>query len=53
MQGDTGEPGASVRSAELGLDVAVERHACGPAAGVAVIDLENRFEEAADAAIAR
>ena len=49
MQADAGEPGRGVLSAELGLDVALEQRAGDPAAGVAVIDLEERFEEGATA----
>ena len=39
------EPGRDVLAAELGLDVAVEQGAGDAAAGIAVIDLEDRFEE--------
>jgi hypothetical protein len=53
MQGNTRESGAGVRSGELGLDVAFEHRARGPAARVAVIGLEDRFEEGVDGAIAR
>jgi hypothetical protein len=50
VQGDAREPDASV---ELGLDVALEQHARRPAARVALVELEDRFEQAADAALAR
>jgi hypothetical protein len=50
VHGDAGEPGTGGRCAELGLDVALEHPAGGAAAEVAVIDLEERFE---DDAIAR
>ncbi len=53
MQGNTRESGGGVLSGELGLDVALEHRARGPAARVAVIGLEDRFEEGVDGAIAR
>jgi hypothetical protein len=53
VHGDAGEAGARVSPAELGLDVALEHRLREPAAGVAVIDVEDRFEPVADAAIAR
>jgi hypothetical protein len=45
MDADAREPCLGVLFAELGLDVAFEHRAGGPAAGVAVIDVEDRFEE--------
>ena len=45
MQADAREPGRGVLPAELGLDVAVEQGAGDAAAGVAVVDLEDRLEE--------
>jgi hypothetical protein len=45
MHADAGEPCLGVPAAELGLDVAVEHRAGDPATGVAVVDLEDRFEE--------
>jgi hypothetical protein len=47
MHADAVEPCAGVPAAELCFDVAVEHRAAGSAAGVAVIDLEDRFEEEA------
>jgi hypothetical protein len=47
MHGDARELGAGGLSADLGVDVALEHRAGDPAAGVAVIDLEDRFEEGA------
>jgi len=47
MHGDARQLGAGGLCAELALDVALEHRAGDPAAGVAVIDLEDRFEEAA------
>jgi hypothetical protein len=47
MQTDAGEPGRDVLPAELALDVAVEQRAGDTAAGVAVIDREDRLEEGA------
>jgi hypothetical protein len=47
MQGDAREVGAGVVSAQLGLDVALEHLAGGPATRVAVIELEDRLEEGA------
>jgi hypothetical protein len=49
MHGDARELGAGGLCAELGLDVALEHPAGGSAAEVAVIDLEDRFEEDATA----
>jgi hypothetical protein len=51
MHGDPGEPIGGVLSAQLGLDVALERRARGVAASVAVIELEDRFDERAAAAL--
>ena len=45
VQADAREPGRDVLPAELGLDVAIEQGAGDAAAGIAVIDLEDRFEE--------
>jgi hypothetical protein len=53
MHRDASEPSFAVAEAELGLDVAVERRACRPAAGVAVVDREQGFQEVADAAVGR
>jgi hypothetical protein len=53
MHGDSGEPARGVPSVDLGLDIALERRARGVAARVALIELENRFEAHAAAAIAR
>jgi hypothetical protein len=53
MHGDSGEPARGAPSVDLGLDIALERRARGVAARVALIELENRFEEHAAAAIAR
>jgi hypothetical protein len=47
VRGDAWESGVGVLFAELALDVALEQSAGDPASGVAVIDLEDRFEEAA------
>ena len=47
MQADAGEPCPGILPAELGLDVAVEHRAGDAAAGVAVVEPEDRFEEAA------
>jgi hypothetical protein len=53
MHGDPREPGGRVLATDLGLDGALERRARGAAACVAVIELEDGFEEHASAAIAR
>ena len=53
MHADAGEAGVRVAPAELGLDVAVEQRLRESAPGVAVVDVEDRFEPVADAAIAR
>jgi hypothetical protein len=45
MRGDAWELGAGGMCAELGLDVALEHPAGGSAADVALIELEDRFEE--------
>jgi hypothetical protein len=44
VHGDAGEPGVG-SCAELVLDVALEHPAGGSAAGIAVIDLEDHFEQ--------
>jgi hypothetical protein len=49
MRGDAGELDAGGLCAELGLDVALEHPAGGSAADVALIELEDRFEEDATA----
>lgn len=49
MRGDARELGAGGLCAELGLDVALEHPAGGSAADVALIELEDRFEEGATA----
>jgi hypothetical protein len=46
VMGDAGKAGAGVKPVGLRLDVAIEDRARRPAAGVAVVGLEERFEEA-------
>jgi len=46
MARDAGEAGSGVPPVDLGLDVAIEDRARGPAAGVAVVRLEDRLEGA-------
>jgi hypothetical protein len=53
MHRDATEPGSGVAERKLGLDVAIEHHARRRAARVAVVDREHRFQEVADAAVAR
>jgi hypothetical protein len=53
MHGDARELRAGDLCAELGLDVALEHRARRPASRVAVIGLENRFQEDVDEAIGR
>jgi hypothetical protein len=45
MEADARERCLGVLAAELGLDVALEHRAGDPAAGVAVINREDGFEE--------
>jgi hypothetical protein len=49
MRGDARELGAGGLCAVLGLNVALEHPAGGSAADVALIELEDRFEEDATA----
>ena len=47
MDAEAGEQCLGVLSANLGLDVAFENRAGGPATRIAIVELEDRFEEGA------